>query len=238
MRVAVLLAAVAALWVQPARAADVIGPQTIVQTDTLTRDQGFAYFDQSLGPLLSVNLGIKPDFTRQFQAIYPGHLDTELISWDASIDQFCARGSCSSLAAKGQANLDLTYDAGVGSYAYFAVGLTGAPMSFDLDPASYNNPPFPNARFWLTNAGPGFYDQSLTNIFQISDGGTVRNTTRFLCGGLNDGCDNSVFTLTYTYAPGGVPEPSTWAMMLLGFGFIGSAMRRITRYGRSEPCAA
>lgn len=26
--------------------------------------------------------------------------------------------------------------------------------------------------------------------------------------------------------PGGVPEPSTWAMMLLGFGFMGSALRR------------
>ena len=26
--------------------------------------------------------------------------------------------------------------------------------------------------------------------------------------------------------PGGVPEPSTWAMMLLGFGAVGIAMRR------------
>jgi hypothetical protein len=29
----------------------------------------------------------------------------------------------------------------------------------------------------------------------------------------------------------GVPEPATWAMMLLGFGFIGAALRRRTRQG-------
>jgi len=32
--------------------------------------------------------------------------------------------------------------------------------------------------------------------------------------------------LRLVLAPGGVPEPSTWAMMLLGFGGIGFAMRR------------
>ncbi len=40
-------------------------------------------------------------------------------------------------------------------------------------------------------------------------------------------------TVSYTAAPGGggnvpaaVPEPATWAMMLLGFGLVGAAMRR------------
>jgi hypothetical protein len=32
--------------------------------------------------------------------------------------------------------------------------------------------------------------------------------------------------LRLVLAPGGVPEPGTWAMMLLGFGGIGFAMRR------------
>jgi len=30
----------------------------------------------------------------------------------------------------------------------------------------------------------------------------------------------------YTPVTGAVPEPATWAMMLLGFGGIGAAMRR------------
>lgn len=34
------------------------------------------------------------------------------------------------------------------------------------------------------------------------------------------------FSFTNTFsAPAGVPEPSTWAMMLLGFGFVGAALR-------------
>lgn len=55
-------------------------------------------------------------------------------------------------------------------------------------------------------------------------------------GSLSSG---STATIQYAYAaglgldeievPGAVPEPSTWAMMLLGFGFIGGGMRRAKR---------
>ncbi|RYG88448.1 MAG: PEP-CTERM sorting domain-containing protein [Alphaproteobacteria bacterium] len=38
------------------------------------------------------------------------------------------------------------------------------------------------------------------------------------------GVDNLM--ITDNSLPGGVPEPSTWAMMILGFGVMGSAMRR------------
>jgi hypothetical protein len=37
-------------------------------------------------------------------------------------------------------------------------------------------------------------------------------------------------------APGAVPEPATWAMMLLGFGFVGGAMRSAKR--RQKPAVA
>jgi hypothetical protein len=45
------------------------------------------------------------------------------------------------------------------------------------------------------------------------------------CYGDNDGS----FTVTATGAAGGVPEPTTWSTMLLGFGAIGSAMRSFRR---------
>jgi hypothetical protein len=37
---------------------------------------------------------------------------------------------------------------------------------------------------------------------------------------------NAAYSGTLTFAAGAVPEPGTWAMMLLGFGGIGFAMRR------------
>jgi hypothetical protein len=36
-------------------------------------------------------------------------------------------------------------------------------------------------------------------------------------------------TLRFIAAPGPVPEPATWAMMLVGFGMIGAAVRRRQR---------
>ncbi|MBS0479965.1 MAG: PEP-CTERM sorting domain-containing protein [Proteobacteria bacterium] len=37
--------------------------------------------------------------------------------------------------------------------------------------------------------------------------------------------DNVVLQLS-ARQPGGVPEPATWAMMVVGFGAVGSALRR------------
>lgn len=45
---------------------------------------------------------------------------------------------------------------------------------------------------------------------------------------LTDGATATAFNVT-----GGVPEPSTWAMMLLGFGAIGYSMRRSRKVARS-----
>jgi len=42
------------------------------------------------------------------------------------------------------------------------------------------------------------------------------------------GTENGSFGASLSFTPAAVPEPSTWAMMLLGFGAIGFAMRRKT----------
>jgi hypothetical protein len=36
---------------------------------------------------------------------------------------------------------------------------------------------------------------------------------------------NASYGGNITFAPNAVPEPATWAMMLVGFGMVGSAMR-------------
>lgn len=40
------------------------------------------------------------------------------------------------------------------------------------------------------------------------------------------------YTLTVTTVAGVIPEPATWGMMLLGFGFVGGAMRARRRHTR------
>lgn len=54
--------------------------------------------------------------------------------------------------------------------------------------------------------------------------------------GLEDLCGSTPFAVTYFYTPA-VPEPGTWAMMLLGFGAVGCVMRRRPRLA-FKPCAA
>jgi len=67
------------------------------------------------------------------------------------------------------------------------------------------------------NANTGGTDRTVFYEFDFGTGGQAGIT-------LNDpGYSNSVLYTTGTPA---VPEPATWAMMLLGFGGVGAAMRR------------
>lgn len=66
----------------------------------------------------------------------------------------------------------------------------------------------------------------------IDDGNTCFG---FACFGDNDSFRIKSMTVSYTPGGGGadpapaVPEPSTWAMMILGFGLVGAAMRKKQR---------
>jgi hypothetical protein len=76
--------------------------------------------------------------------------------------------------------------------------------------AHFGNTPGSNATdvsaFWLINLG-----STVTNTITLSNGMGSSDAQIFATGG------------------GAVPEPATWALMLLGFGGIGMAMRRSRR---------
>ncbi len=64
--------------------------------------------------------------------------------------------------------------------------------------------------------------------FNVSNGTGLR--LQYGPDGFNTGIDNISFSIN-PVINGAVPEPATWAMMLFGFGLVGSAMRRRTATG-------
>jgi len=83
------------------------------------------------------------------------------------------------------------------------------------------------------NVGPGTYSPALDQIFLIGDGsGETFNTpagaTQLYLGvadSLGASKGNAGYLLVNFTGGMEVPEPSTWAMMLVGFGGLGAAMR-------------
>lgn len=63
------------------------------------------------------------------------------------------------------------------------------------------------------NANTAFFSGPLTFLFDGS-------------GNASPSVDNIQLTTRLIQAAGGVPEPATWALMIMGFGAVGGAMRR------------
>lgn len=70
--------------------------------------------------------------------------------------------------------------------------------------------------------GLGFTQFGGPDVFTIDNGMINFNTGTFAFAGLATGRS----TLTISEVSAAVPEPATWLMMLLGFGFVGGAMRQ------------
>ncbi len=77
-----------------------------------------------------------------------------------------------------------------------------------------------------------------TGAFLTANGGTAAGAEAALFAGMQNG--RAYFNIHSTAFPGGeirgflaaVPEPQTWALLIAGFGVIGSAMRRRQRLGK------
>jgi hypothetical protein len=99
---------------------------------------------------------------------------------------------------------------------YSGLGATGDVLaSLDLAAQGFDNcVGDPNGTFCNWSAIGVLFEGT---AYSIDFGGTANQT----------GFDNITFG---SDRPGGVPEPATWAMMILGFGLVGAtARRRVTR---------
>lgn len=129
-------------------------------------------------------------------------------------------------------------------FNYNSPSFIGA-QNLNLHPGSSSNWLFGTFRPVGGNAAPGVYTFYNANfIFQFSQpnlnpdeenpGDTLYGSVNIAstCQFQNDAC---AFTRTVLAAPGGaVPEPASWALMIVGFGGVGALLRRrggLTAFG-------
>ena len=101
-----------------------------------------------------------------------------------------------------------------------------------------------NSLYWNANVLQPFELDGYTDVLTASASGLTPGATYTLSFNIADvgdaNYDSAVFiqggTIGVDQTPvGDVPEPATWAMMLLGFGVIGSAMRRQRNLSTAHP---
>jgi hypothetical protein len=132
---------------------------------------------------------------------------------------------------------------GAGTYQlkvdYFCANANGCAGFIGLAPGGSvsTNPQTNNIDNWLVTDAAGNYPTGF--IFQTNTEGFVTNTFSFsvgsntpfalkledFAGGTDGGVAGNAYFRNLSLSSA-VPEPATWAMLLLGFGMIGFAMRK------------
>lgn len=143
-----------------------------------------------------------------------------------------------SAAYNGSISFDVsdTLNDGVPYAALILYGTNGFAASVDAGPPSTNNSALTTFSFVLNesvfgkftggyNTGGAITQAEFQAILGNLSG--IGFTTEYNTGGDDSRFDNAVFNgFANQNAPGGVPEPATWALTIAGFGAIGGAMRR------------
>lgn len=233
-----LAAASVALLASPANAATIVTQAR--NTSPFMSPGSMQGFDRSLGRLDRVTMLIEGTEHRILSAAYPqGQTKPITVVW-------VINGFANFRVSIGFANpaIDLALPIlGAGAVTLTRSGFweatTFGSATFAIDPSlipdavASSEPTRWPVKVGFT--GPGFYDGSDTTFttsdpIQLDPGGYY-----CLAGGGEETCNSYLYRLTYEYTPVaelGVPEPSTWLTMLLGFGLLGGALRSARRGAR------
>lgn len=235
MRLSLLTAAGAAMI-----AASPVNAATIVQTDNEAQMMGLLKFDSRLGTLDSVSLKIDINKSNYNQ------LNGVNVSASNVLVNYALNGIWQvtnaltgtltvPVSSIGSVNVAMSGSGGLTS-GNFTIGNIAGSQTFSLLAAGFNGD-FSGTTFNYANrivfdgSYRGAYDTADT-MFTLPTGySVIRYPGRCDSSGstAEDLCGSARYTLTYSYTPfatGAVPEPATWAMMILGMGAVGFAMRR------------
>ena len=131
-------------------------------------------------------------------------------------------GNLNSNNATDEADLQTAIDqlVGVGVIDYEFTAVEGTKEFFDETGGilTFDDTLFGTQIFSLHFGGAGEFDGDVTVLYLFDFGG-VGETSVDLS---QDGVSNGIIITP----PGGIPEPATWAMMLMGFGAAGYTLRR------------
>lgn len=116
----------------------------------------------------------------------------------------------------------------------FTLSLNSLPIysaSFDLGGGGSNQVLFKPVGATETAISFGFFNGGIANLSVPLSLGNGSNTLTFAYTGAAQGIGDEAWgisnlVVTGNALNGAVPEPSTWAMMLIGFGALAAAMRR------------
>ena len=134
-----------------------------------------------------------------------------------------------------QTSVDLSYQSQFGWRLPTASELALAPTALQFIYAGANTPfggsdPVSGATWAYTDGQTGFGANAVPYFNSVYHHADFCNAPGSGCSFNNEQPWNvgSFYaeSLVVRTAPGGVPEPAAWAMMLAGFGLVGSAMRR------------
>lgn len=177
-----------------------------------------AGFDSSLGTLTGVHIDYS--FTDQMAGTVrndaPGAQTFKITESSDLTFSFTgpAAGDYVASVSKSQNYVNLA----AGATATFGPANTGYTLT---DAGSFN--PVNIADF--VNTSFAFTVSSLTGTAILGGGGNIAAAVSTQASGF------AQVTYTYDAAPAAVPEPAAWAMMLIGFGGVGSLLRRSSRQG-------
>ena len=230
----------------PAVNASIIVQERIEESST-----PFALFDPNSGMLNNVNVRYSvSDFPININVL-SNSAQPVIVDYDLSIPFFTSyevsngprrfgqSGFDAAVAGSRQANLQPQDTAGFTYFGSLRL-ITSGFVESSLDPDIFIDRGDPNARVPFGN----FFDIGFGEVAGTVN--TSRNDVRaFAFLGFRPGTPfiGSV-RLTYDFTPfaSAVPEPATWAMMLVGFGAVGYSMRRrpkakVTFAGANAPGA-